>query len=60
MDRDLNFSSPESLAVELDQARVSCRVCHYIIMCWQAVNIIGSQGYFFFFPFSYQGVAKTM
>lgn len=26
MERDLNFSSPESLAVELDQAKVS-RVC---------------------------------
>lgn len=39
MDRDLNFSSPESLAVELDQARVS-RICHCIIICGHAVNII--------------------
>ncbi len=29
MERDLNFSSPESLAVELDQARVS-KVCFWI------------------------------
>lgn len=39
MDRDLNFSSPESLAVELDQSRVS-RICHCIIICGHAVNII--------------------
>ena len=29
MERDLNFSSPESLAVELDQARVS-KVCLWV------------------------------
>lgn len=32
MDRDLNFSSPESLAVELDQARVS-KVCPRLYSC---------------------------
>lgn len=32
MERDLNFSSPESLAVELDQARVS-KVCLWLYSC---------------------------
>lgn len=32
MERDLNFSSPESLAVELDQARVS-KVCLCFSSC---------------------------
>lgn len=32
MERDLNFSSPESLAVELDQARVS-KVCLWVNSC---------------------------
>lgn len=50
MDRDLNFSSPESLAVELDQARVS-RVCQCIINCGNTVNIIGSHQYFSFFSY---------
>lgn len=48
MDRDLNFSSPESLAVELDQARVSSRVRHYVVTCGHVVNIIGSRDYFSF------------
>lgn len=49
MDRDLNFSSPESLAVELDQARVSSRVRHHVVTCRHVVNIIGSQDHFYFF-----------
>lgn len=40
MERDLNFSSPESLAVELDQTRVSQSLsfgfisCHYPVVYW--------------------------
>lgn len=45
MDRDLNFSSPESLAVELDQARVSSSHC--TIICWHNVNINRSRDIFF-------------
>lgn len=43
MERDLNFSSPESLAVELDQARVS-QVCvvhllmYSVIYYWKYIS----------------------
>jgi len=36
MERDLNFSSPESLAVELDQARVSQGV-NYLDYHWTCI-----------------------
>lgn len=32
MERDLNFSSPESLAVELDQARVSSPLLVFVLL----------------------------
>lgn len=57
MDRDLNFSSPESLAVELDQARVS-RVCHCVLNCGHAMNIIGQV--ISIFLFSQLGVAEAV
>lgn len=54
MDRDLNFSSPESLAVELDQSRVS--VSHCIFICGHSVNTSGSHEIFF----SKLGVVEAM